>query len=63
MTNYYYICRKQLINLIKKKQMKKTLLIGAVLMSGVTGFAQNNRQAASHFNKTINMRSRRQNGT
>ena len=34
--------------------MKKTLLIGAVLMSGVAGFAQNNRQAANHFNKTIN---------
>ena len=33
--------------------MKKALLIGAVLMSGVAGFAQNNRQSGKYLSKSI----------
>jgi hypothetical protein len=33
--------------------MKKALLIGAVLLAGVSGNAQNNRQAGNHQNKSI----------
>jgi len=36
---------KQLINLIKKKTMKKTLLISAALLIGASSFAQSNRAA------------------
>src|ERR1700758_5182539 len=32
--------------------MKKALLIGAVLVAGVSGQAQNNRQAGNHLNKS-----------
>ncbi len=46
---------KQLINLIKKKTMKKTLLISAALLIGASSFAQVNR-AAHKFTPTLRER-------
>ncbi len=34
--------------------MKKSLLIGAAILIGVAGYAQNSRNAANHNNKTLN---------
>src|ERR1700758_18014 len=33
--------------------MKKPLLIGAIIIAGISGYAQNNRKAADHSNKVI----------